>query len=59
MMNHLKHSKTLVDWLEAHNHKKDSPIVQVFVELFGAPMVIVNDFREIQVCTKKRVSFNF
>jgi hypothetical protein len=49
MLNHLKTSKELGDWLLAHNENHNSPIVQVFTDLFGNPTVLISDYRETQV----------
>ena len=49
LRNHLKGSKVTTDWMLSHNKRHDSPVVQVFVKLFGAPWVIISDFFEAQV----------
>ncbi|KAH6637941.1 cytochrome P450 [Boeremia exigua] len=48
MLEHLKHSKTITDWMEGQNLKHDSPIAQTFFNLFQKPVVIINDFKESQ-----------
>lgn len=49
MMAHLKTHETIIDWIECHNTRHNSPIVQVFANLFGRPWVVIKDFRESQV----------
>jgi hypothetical protein len=57
MLAHLKQSQVLIDWLGMHNHRHNSPIVQIFTSLFGRPWVVISDFREIQVKTKHTISW--
>ncbi|KAF2622802.1 cytochrome P450 [Macroventuria anomochaeta] len=54
MLEHLKHSKAVTDWMEGHNHRHNSPIVQVFFYLFQKPVVIINDFKEAQDILMRR-----
>ncbi|KAF2828307.1 cytochrome P450 [Ophiobolus disseminans] len=54
MLAHLKQSQALVDWLLQHNTRHQSPIVQVFADLFGKPMVVISDYREIQDIVMRR-----
>lgn len=49
LVRHTKSSKIIVDWMSSHSERHNSPIVQVWIQLFGKPTVIVNDFREAQV----------
>lgn len=49
MLAHVKTHKTIIDWIECHNTRHNSPIVQVFVNLFGKPWIVIKDFREAQV----------
>jgi hypothetical protein len=49
MINHLKTSKELADWILAPNERHNSPIVQLFIDLFGGPTVVISDYREAQV----------
>jgi hypothetical protein len=49
MLNHLKTSHELGNWLLAHIERHNSPIVQIFADLFGKPMVLISDYRETQV----------
>lgn len=49
MMAHLKTHETIIDWIESHNSRHNSPIVQVFANLFGKPWIVIKDFREAQV----------
>jgi hypothetical protein len=49
MLEHLKTNKMLTNWMFEHNVKYNSPIVQVFSELFGRPMVMISDYWETQV----------
>jgi hypothetical protein len=50
MLEHLKTHKMLTDWMLAHSTKHDTPIVQLFTNLFGKPIVLISDYREAQVC---------
>jgi hypothetical protein len=52
MMEHIKTHKMLTDWMVAHTQKHDSPIVQLFTNLFGRPIVLISDYRETQVWRK-------
>lgn len=49
LMAHLKTHKTVSDWMGCHNARHSSPIVQIMPYLFGRPVVIVHDYREVQV----------
>jgi hypothetical protein len=49
MLEHLKTNKMLTNFMLDHNVKYNSPIVQIFTELFGTPMVMISDYRETQV----------
>lgn len=48
LVKHTKTSKVIIDWMNSHTERHNSPIVQVWIQLFGRPTVIVNDFREAQ-----------
>ncbi|KAJ8114665.1 hypothetical protein OPT61_g3509 [Boeremia exigua] len=48
MLQHVKHHKTITDWMEGQNLRHNSPIAQAFSNLFQKPVVIVNDFKEAQ-----------
>jgi hypothetical protein len=49
MMDWLKTHKALIPWMLAYNERHNSPIVQIFTQLFGKPWVIISDYREVQV----------
>jgi hypothetical protein len=49
MLEHLKTHKTLTDWMLAYHTRHQSPIVQMFTNLFGRPWVVISDYREAQV----------
>jgi hypothetical protein len=49
MLQHLKTDKMITNWLLAHNEKYNTPIVQIFTELWSTPMVLISDYRETQV----------
>jgi hypothetical protein len=49
MLEHMKTHKKLTNWMLAHNTKHDSPMVQLFTELFGKPIIFISDYRETQV----------
>jgi hypothetical protein len=49
MLGHLKTNKMLTNWMLSHTEKYNSPIVQLFTQLFGTPMVVISDYRETQV----------
>ncbi|KAF3051991.1 hypothetical protein E8E11_010563 [Didymella keratinophila] len=48
LLEHLKHSEQVTDWMEGHNLRHNSPIIQVFLKLFQKPVVMINDFKESQ-----------
>ncbi|KAH7356145.1 cytochrome P450 [Pyrenochaeta sp. MPI-SDFR-AT-0127] len=54
MLNHLKTHKTVSDWVLNHSTRHNSPIVQVFANLFGKQWVIINDYREAQDILMRR-----
>lgn len=45
---------TFFDWLIAQSKELNSPIIQVFPEPLGKPMVVLNDFREEQDILMRR-----
>lgn len=49
MLKHLQGSKTMLDWVEARHKKHDSPIIQMFILLFGPPVIFISDYQEAQV----------
>ncbi|USP77758.1 cytochrome P450 monooxygenase [Curvularia clavata] len=54
LRNYLKGSKVITDWMLSHNKRHDSPIVQVFANLFGTPWVIISDSFEAQDIVMRR-----
>lgn len=49
MLEHLKTHKTMSDWMLAFHTRHQSPIVQMFTNLFGKPWVVISDYKEAQV----------
>jgi hypothetical protein len=49
MLEHLKTSEELQSWLVKQHQNLNSPIVQVFLNLFSKPVVMISDSREAQV----------
>jgi hypothetical protein len=49
LLAHLKTHKTTSDWMESHNIRHSSPIAQIFPYMFRKPVVIIHDYREVQV----------
>jgi hypothetical protein len=49
MMNHFETSKEVGNWFETNHERHDSPIIQLFINMFGNPLVVINDFGEAQV----------
>ncbi|KAF1845896.1 cytochrome P450 [Cucurbitaria berberidis CBS 394.84] len=54
MLNHLKTHKTFSDWFLSHNTRHKSPIVQIFPNPFGKPVVMISDYRESQDILMRR-----
>ncbi|XPS93172.1 hypothetical protein M3J09_002540 [Ascochyta lentis] len=54
MIDHLNHSTTVTDWIEAQNIKHNSPIVQLFFYVFQKPVVVISDFKESQDILMRR-----
>lgn len=50
MLAHLKAHTEFQSWILNHNEVHKSPIVQIFIDLFRGPVVIISDAREVQVC---------
>lgn len=49
MLEHLKTSQEFQAWLVKQHQNLNSPIVQVFLNLFSKPVVMISDARESQV----------
>jgi hypothetical protein len=49
LLAHLKTHKTVSDWMGCHNIRHSSPIVQMFPYLARKPVVVIHDYREVQV----------
>lgn len=49
MLQHLKTSKTITDWVSSHHKRHNTPIVQIWMSLFQKQWVVIDDFREAQV----------
>ncbi|KAF1920727.1 cytochrome P450 [Ampelomyces quisqualis] len=54
MLEHLKTHKTLTDWMLAYHTRHQSPIVQIFTNIFGRPWVVISDYREAQDILMRR-----
>ncbi|KAH8704501.1 cytochrome P450 [Phaeosphaeriaceae sp. PMI808] len=51
---HLETSQASTDWLMSHNTRHNSPIVQIFMDLFSKPWVVITDYREAQDILMRR-----
>lgn len=49
MLKHVQTSKMISDWIQSHTTRHASPIVQLFIDIFGKPVVVISDYRETQV----------
>ncbi|KAH7077611.1 cytochrome P450 [Paraphoma chrysanthemicola] len=48
MLKHLQTSKEVSAWMGGYSTRYNSPIVQMFINLFGKPLILINDYRESQ-----------
>ena len=49
MLTHLKTHTEFQSWILSFNEDLKSPIVQIFLDLFRQPVVVISDAREVQV----------
>ncbi|KAI8935716.1 hypothetical protein NX059_007237 [Plenodomus lindquistii] len=54
MLQHLKTSKTVSDWMTNHHKRHNSPIIQIWGGVFSRPWVFIDDFREGQDLLMRR-----
>ncbi|KAH7400604.1 cytochrome P450 [Phaeosphaeria sp. MPI-PUGE-AT-0046c] len=54
MLKHLKTHTEVQYWFLSHNTELNSPIVQLFINLFSRPIVVITDVREAQDILMRR-----
>ena len=55
MIKHVNETHEVFTWMTAQCYELNSPIVQLFIRPFGAPKVVICDFRETQDIAMRRL----